>query len=260
MKYSHQGLCVLISSILVFSSTSISLASDREKEKRWAEQVSDALVDGEPVYLNDGDADFLAIYTRAEAPGDTGIIVLHGSGVHPDWEQVIHPLRVGLAEAGWNTLSLQMPVLANDASHADYMPLMKDVPARIDAGIRYLHKEGTKKVVLVAHSLGAYMASYYLAHKTSYMEAQTETPIIAYVGIGMGGGNAKYLSTIKLPILDLYGSLDSPGVLKSVSQRARAAKHNKFYKQQRIKAANHFFEGKNIELLEAVKRNLKNVF
>ena len=40
-----------------------SLASDLAKEKRWADQVVDALLDGEGVYLNDGRAEFLAIET-----------------------------------------------------------------------------------------------------------------------------------------------------------------------------------------------------
>ena len=43
------------------------------------------------------------------------MIVIHGIGIHPNWETIVKPLRVQLAAKGWNTLSLQMPVLANDA-------------------------------------------------------------------------------------------------------------------------------------------------
>ncbi len=63
---------------------------------------------------------------------------------------------------------------------------MSEVPVRIDAGIRHLAKQGSKRVAIVAHSMGARMASYYLAHKKLYREAQTETPIVVYVSIGMG--------------------------------------------------------------------------
>ncbi len=42
-------------------------------------------------------------------------LLAHGIGIHPNWEQVIQPLRVALSEQGWNTLSIQMPVLANEA-------------------------------------------------------------------------------------------------------------------------------------------------
>lgn len=233
--------------------TNSAFASDREKEKRWAEQVTDALLDGEAVYLSDGKADFLAIDTRADDPQETGVIVIHGIGIHPDWETVIQPLRVQLAEQGWNTLSLQMPILGNDATGMDYRPLMKEVPARIDAGIRQLYKAGAKKVVIVAHSLGAQMANYYLAHKKIYQEAKTETPIVGYVGIGMNTGNMLHLKKIKIPVLDLFGENDLPGVLESAPLREKAAAHNKKYRQQKVAGASHFFEDKDDELVKAVK-------
>ena len=242
--------------IVLSSASSLTFATDKEKEKRWAEQISDSLVDGEAIKLSDGKTDFLAIDTRAETqeePNNVGIIILHGIGIHPDWETVIQPLRVQLAEQGWNTLSLQMPVLGNDAKARDYQPLMKEVPARIDAGIRQMAKEGAKKVIIVAHSLGAQMANYYLAHKKVYKEAQTDTPIIAYISIGMGAGNTKYLKKINLPILDLYGTKDLPTVKDSAPMRATASSHNKNYKQKVVKGANHFFEGKDEKLVEVVK-------
>ena len=228
-------------------------ASDREKEKRWADQIIDSLLDGEAIYLSDGSEKFLTIETHADAPKETGVIVIHGIGIHPDWETVIQPIRVQLAAEGWNTLSLQMPILGNDATGMDYHPLMKEVPARIDAGIRQLHKAGVKKVVIVAHSLGAQMANYYLAHKKIYQEAKTETPIVGYVGIGMNTGNTVHLKKIKIPVLDLFGENDLPGVLQSAPLREKAAAHNKKYSQQKVAGASHFFEGKDDELVKAVK-------
>lgn len=241
----------LLAVIMIVSS--MSFASDLDKEKRWADQIVDSLLDGEAIYLNDGTSDFLAIDTRADDPKETGLIIIHGLGIHPDWETVIQPLRVQLAAEGWNTLSLQMPILGNDATGKDYQPLLKEVPARIDAGIRHMAKAGTKKVIIVAHSMGSRMANYYLANKKVYQEAQTETPIIAYVGIGMNTGNTDYLEKIKIPMLDLFGEKDLSGVLASAPLRAKAAKHNKNYKQQIIAGAGHFFEGQDDDLVKAVQ-------
>ena len=245
--------------IILLVPSSLLYASDRDKEKRWASQIEDALLDGEAVYLNDGEAKFLAIDTRADEPKNTAVIILHGIGIHPDWETVIHPLRVGLAEKGWNTLSLQMPVLANDATGEDYQPLMKEVPARIDAGIRYLFNNGAKKVVIVAHSLGSHMASYYLAHKKAYKEAQTETPIIGFIGIGMGPGTIPYLQKIKLPVVDIYGSNDLPGVVVSAEKRRQAASLSKHYTQIKVPEANHFFEEQDDDLVTTVASTLETL-
>jgi dienelactone hydrolase len=238
--------------ILMASQTAV-LATDKDKEKRWAEQITDSLLDGEAIKLHDGKSDFLAIDTRADEPKDIGIIIIHGIGIHPDWPTVIQPLRVQLAAEGWNTLSLQMPILGNDAKLLDYEPLMKEAPARIDAGIRQMAKEGAKKIIIVAHSMGAQMTNYYLAHKKVYKEAQTETPIIAYIGIGMNVGNTKYLKKIKIPILDLFGKKDLPGVLESAPKRATASVSNKKYTQLQVAGADHFFEGKGDELVKIVK-------
>ncbi len=54
-----------------------------------------------------------------EPPGAAagGVVVVHGLGVHPDWG-LIGGLRTGLADAGYVTLSVQMPVLAATARRA----------------------------------------------------------------------------------------------------------------------------------------------
>jgi dienelactone hydrolase len=238
--------------IALLSSNAI-FASDRDKEKRWADQISDSLLDGDAVYLNDGDGEFLAIDTRADDPKETGLIIIHGIGIHPDWETIIQPLRVQLASDGWNTLSLQMPILGNDATGKDYEPLMKEVPARIDAGIRYLAKSGSKKVIIIAHSMGTRMTNYYLARKKVYQESQTETPITAYVAIGMNTSNSSNdFNKIKIPVFDLLGEKDLEGVVASAPLRAKAAMNNKNYKQQIVAGAGHFFEGQNNDLVKAV--------
>jgi len=240
--------------LLAFFSTS-GFASDLDKEKRWAEQITDSLLDGEAVYLNDGKTDFLAIETQADKPKETAIIVIHGIGIHPDWSMVIQPLRVQLAEKGWSTLSLQMPILANDASMDEYKPLIKEASPRIDAGITYLAKAGAKKVVIIAHSLGSLMASNYLAKIKSYQE--TKIPIIAFIGIGMPADTVKHLTKIKLPVLDLYGEKDLATVLDSAPLRLKAAKHNKYYKQVKVPHANHFFEDQDDDLINIVTKALK---
>lgn len=242
----------LVISLFLVSLQAQVYASDIEKEKRWADQVVDSIIDGEDVWLNADGHDFLSIYTEAEEESSRGMIVVHGTGIHPNWTQVIQPVRVDMALShGWNTLSIQMPVLHNEATYEEYVPLYPEVPARIKAAEDYLLNQGVKEIVVVAHSQGATMTSYYLARSSSRIKA--------FVAIGMQStqkdkeiNSAESLKSIRIPVLDLYGSNDLPGVLETVNLRKQAASHNPNYRQQVIEGAEHFFDDFNEPLIEAI--------
>jgi len=228
-------------------------ASDLDKEKRWVDQIVDYLIEGEAEWLDLGKHKALAIYTESSA--DTtrgGVIVIHGSGVHPNWEDVIHPLRTRLPESGWATLSIQMPVLHNEAEYHEYAPLFDEVSPRIDAAIKNLQAKGIKKISIVAHSLGSAMSAYYLANNKN-------SAIESFVAVGMPGPRADKrmdtvfaLQNINIPVLDLYGEKDLDYVLESSVQRKNAAKQNKAYTQKTVAGADHFFVGQNDDLLTKV--------
>lgn len=233
--------------------------SDYAKEKRWADQIVDGLLVGDAVWLQAGDHKFLGIYAEQTADKPLGgAIVLHGSGVHPDWGDVIQPLRSELPDHGWSTLSLQLPVLANEAKYKEYAPLFADVPARIDAGIAYLREQGVQNVVIVAHSLGSAMAASYLAGKNGGAGS-----ITAFVAVGMSArknmikemDTLAFLKKINIPTLDLYGSQDLEAVLASVKLREQAARMapNPKYEQRRVEGANHFFHGLEGDLVRVVR-------
>lgn len=228
--------------------------SDLAKEKRWAEQISDSLLVGEAVWLPVADKKFLAIYSENMAPRPMGgAIIVHGIGVHPDWPEVIQPLRSELPEYGWATLSIQMPILPNEAVPADYVPLFKEVPPRIEAAIRFFQEQGIRNIVIIAHSLGTSMTSHYLA-------SQPDNPLRAYVGISMPEGqadpvlsNVAALKKIRIPVLDIYGSRDLPEVIDHAAARKQAARNNPGYRQVVIQDASHFFEGQEDELIKRVR-------
>jgi pimeloyl-ACP methyl ester carboxylesterase len=221
-------------------------ASDIEKENRWSQQFVDDLVVGESCQLKAGTTEFTGIFTEASA-GPTGraVILAHGIGVHPDWPEIINPLRSELPEHGWSTLSIQMPILANDAPLKDYLPLFDEAGPRIEAAVKFLRDQGNNTIVLIGHSLGAAMAASYLANNT-----QHGLQGLVIIGLGvidlddrMNGVLA--LEKIQIPVLDLYGSRDLETVLDSVKTRAMAARKagNKSYRQTEIEGADHFFIG-----------------
>lgn len=233
-------------------------ATDIAREKRWIEQTVDSIFDGEAVFLDADGHQFLSIYTEAETVSTNGMIVIHGTGFHPNWDQVVRPVRVKMTEHGWNTLSIQMPVLDKDAAYEDYVALYPEVPARIQAAKDYLTEQGVNYVVIVAHSQGATMASYYLAHN--------DHNIAALVAIGMSAqhiephiNSAKSLKNIDIPVLDIYGSKDFPSVLATSEQRSIGAAHNQKYTQSVIANAYHFFDDHEAQLLEALRNWLEEL-
>ncbi len=237
--------------ILLFLFTPVQ-ASDLAKEKRWADQIVDSLIDGEAVWLEAGGQRFLGIFTEADQDNGKAMIVSHGLGVHPNWNQVVYPVRVEMAARGWHTLSIQMPILPNEAQDHEYVPLFPEAPPRIDAAARFLRARGYTKIVSVAHSHGAAQTAYHLSRKPEGIDA--------FVAIGMTGdqkddsiNTSKALTRIDMPVLDLYGSEDLPQVLESAPSRKTGAASNPAYRQQVIDGAGHFFDGMNDELVEAIE-------
>ena len=239
--------------LVLIGQAPVTMASDLAKEQRWAEQIVDSLLDGEAVYLNDGTSDFLTIVTESQTDETRrGAVVIHGIGVHPNWPTIVQPLRVGLTGKGWHTVSIQMPVLPNEADGEEYLPLFPEASPRIEAAVRHLREEmGVKTVVVVAHSLGASMAAYHLAGSSAGVDG--------FVAIGVSPGREgtnrdtlAHLAAIRLPVYDLYGSDDLPAVVRGAARRQAAAGGNADYSQFMARGADHFFDGEEEVLLKRV--------
>ena len=226
-------------------------SSDRDREDRLVEEIEANLFDGELISLMPGADSFAAVQMASQT--DTtrgGVILLHGRGFHADWPENIGPLRVGLSEAGWHTLSLQMPVLEKSAKYYDYVPILPEVLPRIDAALAHFKAENISPIVLLAHSCGAHMAML-------WMEQYADQGIDAFVGIGMGATDYQQpmrhpfpFASLKVPVLDLYGELDYPAVHRLAPERLQLINHggNPLSKQAVATGADHDFSD-NSELL-----------
>lgn len=236
--------------------TAVSAAApDLAREQRMADEIVDAILDGDPVELQADGHNFMGIYTEADEPKGT-VVILHGRGFHPDWSTVIQPLRVGLVEHGWNTLSIQMPVLEKSAKYNDYVPIFPASHGRIESALNYVRENSEGKVILLAHSCGSHMA-----HNWVHSSAQAASLFDAFVGVGMGATDYKQpmvepfaLDKMKMPLLDLYGEQDYPAVIRMAAEREAMIKKagNPKSSQQVLAGADHYFVDKGDELVEAV--------
>lgn len=120
-------------------------ASDYAREKKWADEVLPSVLTGDPVYLEQANGHkFLGLYTLA-GKAKAGVIVVHGIGIHPDWG-LIGMLRQGLAEAGYATLSIQMPVLAADAKAEQYPPTFDEAAERLRLAVAQMLRQGRHRL------------------------------------------------------------------------------------------------------------------
>ena len=230
--------------LLAAASFNIFAQPDYAREQRWANEITPAILVGDPVQLAlPSGRKFLGIYAP-NSKAQAGVIVVHGLCVHPDWG-LINPLRSLLSEQGYATLSVQMPVLANEARGSDYPPTFPEAAERIAVAVNYLRGKGHKKIAIVSHSLGARMANVFLN--------QSEAPAInAWVAIGLSGEYTQP-EMLKVPVLDLYGEKDLPAVLDNASKRAAAIRKIRGSAQISVAGADHFFNGMDNELVRNVK-------
>lgn len=225
-------------------------ASDYAREKKWADEILPGLMNGESVYLEAKGHMFLGLHTVAsagESKARGALIVVHGLGVHPDWS-LIGTLRSQLSEHGYTTLSIQMPILDVDAKAESYTGTLPEAAARLDAATTWLRHKGYKKVAIVAHSMGARMSHHYLAQ-------HDKSPVDAWVAIGtpIAFGPKDRLT---LPIFDLFGENDLPQVLDNAAKRAKVLAGNPRSRQLKTPHTDHFFTGKDAELVSYVQEFL----
>lgn len=230
-------------------------AQDLERERRLETEIVDMIIDGAPVHLDAGGHPFLALHAESDDDGPRkAVIVLHGRGFHPDWPEVAAPLRSELPEHGWETLSLQMPVLGKTAKYYDYEPIFAAAFPRIRAGIEFLRERGADPVVLAAHSCSAHMAMAFVRH-------HGDAGFDGFIGIGMGATDAGQpmrepfpLAEMAVPVLDLFGDEDYPSVPGKAPERLaaiRTAGHPRSA-QRMIPGADHFFRDMDEVLVDAV--------
>ncbi len=257
------ALVVMISSLSFQALAKTDLSEpDLEREKRMVVEVEDAVLDGEVVFLKDAvdsqEHEFMAIDTEAEDETKGAVIILHGRGFHPDWEDTVFPLRTKLPAKGWRTLSLQMPVLVKSAKYYDYVPLFSKAAPRIDAGIKYLKEQGVDNIVIFAHSCGAHMAMEWVRIKGA---DEVNKTISAYIGAGMGATDYKQkmakpfpLDELTIPVLDIYGEKEFPAVIRLAPSRLAMIKKaaNSKSKQVVVKGADHYFKGKGDALVSPI--------
>jgi len=218
-------------------------AQDYAKEKRWADDVLSTLMVGKAEWLQQkGGHRFLALLTEADKPRGA-VIIAHGRGWNPDFE-LYGVLRKRLAEEGFSTLSIQLPVLPSTAILGLYVPLYPDARERFQLAVDFLRSHGYTNIGIVSHSLGATMANQYLIRTE-------DTGVRAWVFVGILQG-LEEMYRIRIPVLDVFGSDDWTVTMWGAPEREKQLRDHPGSAQVMVPGAKHFFEGREEELVRIV--------
>jgi len=220
-------------------------AQDYEREARWRAEVAPSIVVGDAVDLRTADGrTFLGLYV--DSPGATrALLIVHGIGVHPD-HGIVGTLRMALADRGFATLSIQMPVLAADASPEAYARLFPLASERIGVAAAWLNARGHRDLVLVSHSMGSRIAN-------AYFDSAGKSAFGGWAALGLGDEYSRHFADTKpVPVLDVQGDADLPPVLKTAAARRRVAESTASGRQLTIAGADHFYTGRHAELIAAI--------
>ena len=218
-------------------------SQDYEKERRWADDILPTLLVGKAEWLQQKNGHrFLSLYTEAKA-AKGAVIIAHGRGWSPDFE-LYGTLRTRLAEEGYTTLSIQLPVLPSTAILGLYVPLYPDARERFQLAVDFLKSKGYKNIGIVSHRLGATMANQYLIRTD-------DTTIKSWVFVGILQG-LEEMYRIKIPVLDVFGSNDWTVTMWGAPEREKQILANPASAQVMVPNATHFFERREEELVRIV--------
>lgn len=191
------------------------------------EQLANAIHVGQPQWLEAGGSRFLGIYTRAGTGTPLGgAIILPGLGEHADSMDVIAPLRVGLPDFGWSTLSITLPIPEQGTDGQWQLdPYFTASRARIEAAIAFMEQQGINNIALIGHGLGAAAAVVNVSGENTLKAA-------AFAAISLGivppSASSAYqvglLENIHIPMLDIYGNRDQESMVTNAAARLAAAR------------------------------------
>jgi len=145
-------------------------ALTRQLEMNAANEIENLNFQGDP---------FLALHKAAQTNDPQGcIILLHGNNEHPDWPNVISPVRSELTKSSWCTISIEVPdslkkealsfTSQEESEQTEDEALLTHeevVFGRIDASIDFANEKGISNISLLGYGTSATYALKYSASK-----------------------------------------------------------------------------------------------
>jgi len=179
--------------------------------------------DGRIVWLATEAGEFPALYAIGGAEREGAVLLLHDVDSYADAPLLIRPLRQGLPERGWDTLSLRLPAASAADVRRKHRGLLALFAQRLQAGVEFLERQGYRSIAVVGHGFGGFAAVLRLAD-------ESPGSVHALVGInlawyGYPEGERALLEALlrfQVSVLDLYSERGRSDTTVSAPKRKRA--------------------------------------
>ncbi len=189
-----------------------------ETLKPYEQLLADSVTHGKVVWLQTQKGKFLGIFERAVTPQVVGAVI-----IVPDQHEtansyvVVAPLRQGIPNMGWSSLSISPPLASNKA----FDVRQQDIFSRINAGIDYLKQKGYNNILLLGHGTGGGWAALYTMDNKRHKAVKGLVLLSGTLPAGVKEAERtnRNIAAISVPILDLYGSLSGEKFLKEIKYR-----------------------------------------
>jgi hypothetical protein len=222
---------------LIAVASAAPLAQPPAEQQWW----SRADVIGEPVELTANATPYRALHRPNQAAEPRGAaLILHDPGGSADGAGLIRQLRLGLSDAGWETLSLQLPRFFLSESEQRWLDRHGQLGELLAAGTTWLSERGQLNQVIIGVGASGRAALAFAAGNTP--EA-LQALVLVSTPIAAGSKASEQLSEITMPILDLYAERDRRDVLDAATSKRQAASENQSFAQRVVSGTDDRFRG-----------------
>ncbi len=250
---------LLISLFFYLFTNALNIQAD-SLDYNWEKRISNGIIDRaeatELFWLETVDNSFIALFNHQRgSEAKDAAIILHSIGGHADWPELISPLRNMLPKFGWSTLSIQLPMISPENNIEEYGNTFQETNQRISSSVKELRKRGFSRIIIIGYGFGALSSLVYLEKgSTKYIDALVVISLQDYVYIKPPINLLRLIEKIKVPTLDIFGSLDFKEGIESSPDRRLAAKKsgNYLYSQIEIEGANHSFSNMENNLIQNI--------
>ena len=213
-----------------------------------------AEIQGELVELKTDNGRFAAIFLASRGAKTRGAAVLvHDQAGNANGLEVIRPLRLGLAHAGWDTLSLQLPSASRAIGRAAWLSRQQQILSRLQAGLNWLGaRRPADQVIIAQGDSGAMVLEHALDSRPPELKALVL--VSTFLDSPAADAAAPAGDRMPLPVLDIYAQRDYPDVVSNAQARRDAAARDtrSNYQQRVIDGATGGFFGLEDDLLTRI--------